>query len=345
MATASRVRLLLVLASDFGVERSKVKKAVVQFAETASSSPVRWRVEERIEQALMPPYQVLFERIAAVPQGLPYLVQMRADLLQIVLDEVVRTTAPPPPTTTTTTAQANGNGYTNGTANSSTVQDVIGLMRRYLVEKTTGSPPASSSPPPAPVAHPSDSYAADDQRAAGPGHSIWTDDLTALVTSDTAPQLQRLDRSMSDVLRGHFVPANLVLTPIAWATSPAAVVETLPRFEAVHPIGSLAQLRMRLDRKDRACFALFHPLMPLRPLIAVHVAFRRSVPTKTDDVLSPAVPDEGTDGATVAVFYSISSAEPGLRGIGFGGLLIRLVLQHVKAHVIMNNLIIGLKLN
>ena len=62
----------------------------------------------------------------------------------------------------------------------------------------------------------------------------------------------------------------LQLERITW-NSPAALLEKLIQYEAVHAIASWGDLRNRLD-SDRRCYAFFHPRMPMEPLIFVEVA-------------------------------------------------------------------------
>lgn len=43
------------------------------------------------------------------------------------------------------------------------------------------------------------------------------------------------------------------------------------RYEAVHPVHSLSELKRRLGH-SRRCFAFFHPCLPGEPLVFIHVA-------------------------------------------------------------------------
>ena len=57
----------------------------------------------------------------------------------------------------------------------------------------------------------------------------------------------------------------LVLRRIDWQT-PAAILEKIIRYEAVHEIQGWDDLRRRLDPADRRCFAFFHPSLVDEPL-------------------------------------------------------------------------------
>ncbi len=115
-----------------------------------------------------------------------------------------------------------------------------------------------------------------------------------------------------------------MLRPIDWQT-PAAVLEKIIAYEAVHQIDSWDELRRRVEPPDRRCFAFFHPSMPDEPLIFVEVALTREVPGSIQAVLAPERAKLAPADATVAVFYSISNCQPGLAGVSFGAFLIKQV--------------------
>lgn len=67
----------------------------------------------------------------------------------------------------------------------------------------------------------------------------------------------------------------LALHRINWNT-PAAVLEKLIRYEAVHSIQGFPDIRRRLA-SDRRFYAFFHPAMPEEPIIFVQVALTRGI--------------------------------------------------------------------
>ena len=77
------------------------------------------------------------------------------------------------------------------------------------------------------------------------------------------PELAPLDRELEARLTAWFDVGFLELQRITWA-SPAALLEKLIAYEAVHEIRSWADLKNRLD-SDRRCYAFFHPRMPTEP--------------------------------------------------------------------------------
>jgi malonyl-CoA decarboxylase len=141
-----------------------------------------------------------------------------------------------------------------------------------------------------------------------------------------APELAPIDRDFRHLLASWFNRGFLVLRPIDWQT-PAAVLEKIIAYEAVHQIDSWDELRRRVDPPDRRCFAFFHPSMPDEPLIFVEVALTREIPGSIQALLAPERGKVAPEEATVAVFYSISNCQPGLAGVSFGAFLIKQVAE------------------
>jgi malonyl-CoA decarboxylase len=121
----------------------------------------------------------------------------------------------------------------------------------------------------------------------------------------------------------------LELRRITWE-SPAALLERLAAYEAVHAVRDWADLKNRLD-SDRRYFAFFHPRMPLEPLIFVEVALVNGLAGDVQTLLDDKAPLGNPKAADTAIFYSISNAQRGLAGISFGGFLIKRVVETLKA--------------
>ena len=132
-----------------------------------------------------------------------------------------------------------------------------------------------------------------------------------------------------DELTGHlstlFDVGLLELRQITW-DSPASVLERLIETEAVHVIKGWDDLRNRLDAVHR-CYAFFHPAMANEPIVFVEVALTRGLADSLPRLLEP---DEPSDGADTAIFYSITSAQPGLAGVHLGNELIKQVVDHLR---------------
>ena len=143
------------------------------------------------------------------------------------------------------------------------------------------------------------------------------------------PELRAVDADFAHLFGSWFNRGFLVLRPINWAT-PANILEKIIQYEAVHEIGSWDELRRRLAPDDRRCFAFFHPQLVDEPLIFVEVALTREMPASIGDVLDEDRDHVPPDEARVAVFYSISNCQDGLRGVSFGNFLIKQVVEELR---------------
>ena len=142
------------------------------------------------------------------------------------------------------------------------------------------------------------------------------------------PSLAPVDSDLRHLLASWFNRGFLVLRRIDWQT-PAAILEKIIAYEAVHEIQGWDDLRRRLDPADRRCFAFFHPSLVDEPLIFVEVALMDDIPESIGAVLQQEAPKNGEldEKPTTAVFYSISNCQEGLRGISFGNFLIKQVVE------------------
>ena len=143
------------------------------------------------------------------------------------------------------------------------------------------------------------------------------------------PALAQADADFVHLFGSWFNRGFLVLRRIDWQT-PAAVLEKIIRYEAVHEINGWPDLRRRLDPPDRRCFGFFHPALVDEPLIFVEVALTRGIPEAIAPLLDDAREPLPAGKATTAVFYSISNCQPGLRGISFGNFLIKQVVEDLR---------------
>jgi len=146
------------------------------------------------------------------------------------------------------------------------------------------------------------------------------------------PDLGVVDADFAHLFASWFNRGFLALRRIDWST-PAAVLERLIRYEAVHAINGWDDLRRRLDLPDRRCFAFFHPNLPDEPLIFVEVALMREMPAAIGPILAGERTPVPAGAATTAVFYSISNCQAGLRGIAFGNLLIKQAVLELRAEL------------
>ncbi|KRQ99888.1 decarboxylase [Bradyrhizobium valentinum] len=158
-------------------------------------------------------------------------------------------------------------------------------------------------------------------------------ELTAHLRDE--PALKSLDGDLKHLFASWFNRGFLELRRIDWQ-SPAALLDKLIAYEAVHEIQGWDDLRRRLA-PDRRCFAFFHPALPGEPLIFVEVALVQGLA----GAVQPLLVQDGDDDAArqraqradTAIFYSISNCQDGLRGVSFGNFLIKQVVEELKAEL------------
>ncbi|MCC7271618.1 MAG: malonyl-CoA decarboxylase [Alphaproteobacteria bacterium] len=137
--------------------------------------------------------------------------------------------------------------------------------------------------------------------------------------------LAALDADLHGLLASWFDVGFLDLRRITWE-APAALLEKLIAYEAVHAIRGWDDLKNRLEA-DRRCFAFFHPRMPDEPLIFVEVALVNGISDRIAPLLDETAPVADPKSADTAIFYSISNCQRGLDGISFGNFLIKQVVD------------------
>ena len=140
-----------------------------------------------------------------------------------------------------------------------------------------------------------------------------------------------LELDLKGLLASWFDVGFLELKRITW-DAPAALLEKLIVYEAVHEIRSWADLKNRLEA-DRRCFAYFHPRMPDEPLIFVEVALVQGMSDNVQSLLDETAPLGDPVTADTAIFYSISNCQRGLAGISFGDFLIKRVVDSLAAEL------------
>ncbi|KAK3133261.1 hypothetical protein QOZ80_6AG0534370 [Eleusine coracana subsp. coracana] len=152
-------------------------------------------------------------------------------------------------------------------------------------------------------------------------------DLLALLGEENAPALRALDSYLKEKLVTWLSPAALALHQITW-DDPASLLEKIVAYEAVHPIRNLIDLKRRLG-VGRRCFGYFHPAIPGEPLIFIEVALLKDMASSIQEVLWDVPPTPESE-ATCALFYSISSTQPGLSGINLGKFLLKRVIDMLR---------------
>jgi malonyl-CoA decarboxylase len=142
------------------------------------------------------------------------------------------------------------------------------------------------------------------------------------------PALAVVEADLLHLLGSWFNPGFLEMRRVDWS-SPAQLLEKIIRHEAVHEIDGWDDLRRRL-MPDRRCFAFFHPQLPAEPLIFVEVALLPDMAGSIAPLIDKRTPALAPDRFKVALFYSISNCQPGLRGVSLGNFLIKRVAEQLK---------------
>jgi malonyl-CoA decarboxylase len=145
---------------------------------------------------------------------------------------------------------------------------------------------------------------------------------------DEGADLETLAADLGHLLTSWFNRGFLTLQRIDWR-SPAALLQKLIDYEAVHQIQGWHDLRRRLEA-DRRCYAFFHSAMADEPLIFIEVALTRGMSDRVQPLLDPDSPVNDPEDADSAIFYSITNCQEGLRGVPFGSLLIKHVVEDLK---------------
>lgn len=229
LSREGRKRFLLLLAEEFGTDPGAVQEALETWQAASGDSVRRAVAEGALRQALMAPRVSLLTQFNALPQGVKFLVDLRADILSFLKAE---------------------------------------------------------------------------------------------------PALKPLDDDLQALLTSWFDIGFLEMRSISWR-SPAALLEKLIEYEAVHEIRSWEDLRNRLE-SDRRLYAFFHPRMPDEPLIFVEVALVTGIAGNIQALLDEEAPTGDPRKADTAIFYSISNTQKGLRGISFGNFLIKRVVEDLR---------------
>lgn len=149
-----------------------------------------------------------------------------------------------------------------------------------------------------------------------------------LATLRDHPTRAGVDADLAHLFRAWFNGGFLVLRRIDWRTS-AVVLERLIQYEAVHQIQGWDDLRRRLEA-DRRCYAFFHPALPDEPLIFIEVALTERMSDDVRPLLDQHAAVLDPARARCAIFYSITHCLEGLRGVSFGSLLLKQVVEDLR---------------
>ena len=140
------------------------------------------------------------------------------------------------------------------------------------------------------------------------------------------PELKSLDYDLIDIFKNWFNPGFLKLRKITWDTK-AAILEKLLKYEKVHSMKDMNELKRRLG-KDRRFFAYFHPALEDEPIIFVEIALTKGLGKSIQELTRPS--EEKIIDYDTATFYSISNCQEGLSRVTLGNFLIKRVVYELQ---------------
>ena len=138
--------------------------------------------------------------------------------------------------------------------------------------------------------------------------------------------LVSFDNDLRHLFRAWFHPGFLKLEKITWETK-AAVLEKIMKYERVHHIKDMNELKRRLG-EDRRFFSYFHPALQDEPIIFVQVALTKGLGKSIQEIMKPS--GESNKKYDTATFYSISNCQEGLSRITLGNFLIKRVVYEIQ---------------
>jgi len=138
--------------------------------------------------------------------------------------------------------------------------------------------------------------------------------------------LKVLDDDLRELFKSWFNPGFLRLTKITWNTK-AAVLEKIMKYERVHKIKDMDELKRRLG-EDRRFFSYFHPALEDEPIIFVQVALTNGLGKSIQEIMKPR--SDGDKKYDTATFYSISNCQEGLSRVTLGNFLIKRVVYELQ---------------
>ena len=139
-------------------------------------------------------------------------------------------------------------------------------------------------------------------------------------------ELRVLDSDLRHLFRAWFNPGFLKLEKITWDTK-AAILEKIIKYERVHQIKDMNELKRRLG-EDRRFFSYFHPALEDEPIIFVQVALTKGLGKSIQELMKPSSEDQKTH--DTATFYSISNCQEGLSRVTLGNFLIKRVVYQIQ---------------
>eukprot|EP01135_Chromosphaera_perkinsii_P002028 Nk52_evm75s215 gene=Nk52_evmTU75s215 len=144
-----------------------------------------------------------------------------------------------------------------------------------------------------------------------------------------SPSIRALNENLKGLLADWFSVGQLDLVNITWDSS-ASLIEKLMAYEAVHKIADWEDIKYRLN-PNRRCFSFFHRTLPNEPLVILHVALVKDMSDNIQGIIEKRAKEvQPNEDMETAIFYSISSTQPGLSGIELGNFLIKRAVKELQ---------------
>ncbi|CAH0384967.1 unnamed protein product [Bemisia tabaci] len=166
--------------------------------------------------------------------------------------------------------------------------------------------------------------------------------LTAMAP-ESSP-VKQMNLTLKNLISDWFSVGFLELQRITWKSS-CQMLQKISEYEAVHPMRSWTDLKRRVG-PYRRCFVYTHFAMPDEPLVVLHTALCKNIVSSTSEIFSSSsnskqlidsrdepADEENMENINTAIFYSISSTQPGLQGIELGNHLIKRVVREVQSEL------------
>ncbi|EFO26484.2 hypothetical protein LOAG_02000 [Loa loa] len=148
------------------------------------------------------------------------------------------------------------------------------------------------------------------------------------LTRTESAALRPVENCLRELLTLWFCQSNLRLQQLT-IESPGDILDKVMKCEAVYPMADLIDMKRRLG-PNRRCFVFMHEAMAREPLVVVYAAFMKKIAKNLEDIMNGTDVLEDENASDTAMFYSISSAQAGLRGIDLGNMLIKRVIAEIS---------------
>ncbi|XP_072926420.1 malonyl-CoA decarboxylase, mitochondrial [Hemitrygon akajei] len=146
-----------------------------------------------------------------------------------------------------------------------------------------------------------------------------------------SPHIKEMNGILKTLLSNWFSTGFLKLERVTWQSS-CELLQKISQYEAVHPVRSWTDIKRRVG-PYRRCYVFTHGTMPGEPLIVLHVALTDDISKNIQAIVGRDPTPEMTEDVnkiTTAIFYSISSTQPGLQEVELGNYLIKRVVKELQ---------------